>query len=170
MEEKREWLKTRRECAFCHKDFQPKVPRQRFCCKECTDAYYNSKRHATETYIKTCPYCGKKFITTLYYKEYCSEGCQRKNNIRVTKAKRQQEAIAENVAKAERKPTKTLDDWIREASECNLDYGTYRGLISAGKPYDEIKALYAEHRTFAHARASKGARNATDSGYGWKVG
>ena len=37
--------------------------------------------------------------------------------------------------------TKSLDDWIREAAECNLDYGNYRAQIELfGKTFEELKA------------------------------
>ena len=42
--------------------------------------------------------------------------------------------------KATGKPVKTLDDWAREAAQCNLDYGTYRALIAAGRTFEQLKA------------------------------
>lgn len=45
---------------------------------------------------------------------------------------------------------KPLDEWIREASECGLDYGTYRQLRESGKSYDELKA--AGYRSAAHSK------------------
>lgn len=41
----------------------------------------------------------------------------------------------------EKKPVKKLEDWEREARECGVDYGTYRGLVTVfGKTKEEIKA------------------------------
>ena len=34
---------------------------------------------------------------------------------------------------------KTLDDWLREADACGLDYGTYRALIAQGKTFEQLK-------------------------------
>lgn len=34
---------------------------------------------------------------------------------------------------------KPMDEWIREASECGLDYGTYRTLIEQGKTLSKSK-------------------------------
>ena len=56
--------------------------------------------------------------------------------------------------KATGKPVKTLDDWAREADECNLDYGTYRALIAAGRTFAELKAQADAHhpQTHSHCR------------------
>lgn len=46
---------------------------------------------------------------------------------------------------------KSLADWVREAAECNLDYGTYRALRNAGKTFEELKATAANRQMPAHA-------------------
>lgn len=45
---------------------------------------------------------------------------------------------------------KPMDEWIREASECGLGYGTYRQLRESGKSYDELKA--AGYHSAAHSK------------------
>lgn len=46
---------------------------------------------------------------------------------------------------------KTLEDWVREARECNLDYGNYRALIAAGKTFEELKATAGTRTAGEHA-------------------
>lgn len=46
---------------------------------------------------------------------------------------------------------KSLDDWCREASLCNLDYGTYRALIQAGKSFDDLHKLADRRNPQIHA-------------------
>lgn len=45
---------------------------------------------------------------------------------------------------------KPMDEWIREASECGLDYGTYRTLIEQGKTFEQVKA--AGYHSAAHSK------------------
>lgn len=56
------------------------------------------------------------------------------------------------VDKSQGKPVKTLDDWVREAADCNLDYGTYRALIAAGNTFDQLKAVNRHPQTHSHCR------------------
>ena len=63
-------------------------------------------------------------------------------------------AVKKKVDEAQGKPVKTLEDWAREADECNLDYGTYRALIAAGRTFEQLKAQ-ADRRnpqTHSHCR------------------
>ena len=52
---------------------------------------------------------------------------------------------------------KSLSDWVHEARECNLDYGTYRALRNLGKSFEELKATADTKRvpTHAHGRARR---------------
>ena len=50
--------------------------------------------------------------------------------------------------------SKTLSDWVREADECNLDYGTYRALRESGKSFDELKAQAEQRPINAHSRGN----------------
>lgn len=45
---------------------------------------------------------------------------------------------------------KPMDEWIREARECDLDYGTYRTLIEQGKTFEQVKA--AGYHSAAHSK------------------
>lgn len=107
---------------------------------------------------RECPHCLKEFLPKVPRQIYCTEQCQRKayalkqgQKPRVSK----KELIAEAVAKASEQPVKTINDWAREAAECNLDYGNYRALIAAGKTYEELKASAASRSTPAHASNHK---------------
>lgn len=54
------------------------------------------------------------------------------------------------------KPVKTLEEWIREADECNMDYGTYRSLVEkGGMTFEEIKALDLRPVCHSHCRAAR---------------
>lgn len=65
-------------------------------------------------------------------------------------------AMKDKVAKAEGKPTKSLAEWVREARECNLDYGTYRGLVEqCGMTFAEIKAQNRSVSGHSRVRARK---------------
>ena len=164
--------KEYRVCDYCGQTYKVRNSRQRFCSWECGKAYQRSAftaayrdQNGLTLQVKTCPTCGQSFETMRTDKIYCSEDCQRFANKKSTAFNRMQEKIA----KAEGKPSKTLSDWEQEARECNLDYGTYRGLIAAGKTYDELKALYAERTTPAHSHVSNGSRHSNDFSFGKKL-
>ncbi len=103
-----------------------------------------------------CLQCGKEF--TLHPNHlnqlYCSNECKKKANAEHAKARRRKLAERRHIypVKAETpKPQgKTLAEWCREADECNLDYGTYRGLVEQGHTFDELKAQNRPPRL--HAR------------------
>lgn len=54
---------------------------------------------------------------------------------------------------------KVVADWEREARECGVNYGLYRGLIALGKTREEIKAQYGGSEA-AHAHAGQSTRRA----------
>ena len=92
-----------------------------------------------------CPQCKKNFNPDSKHphQKFCSRECgklYRRLNPPATK---------------QTQPTKTLEQWSREALECNLDYGNYRALIAAGKTYEDLKATAATRQPVGHARAPK---------------
>ena len=104
--------------------------------------------------IKKCIRCGCKFQTRKP-KPFCpvcrdKELQEVRRELDRLKHKRRQILQQQRVDASIGKPTKTLAEWLREAAECNLDYGTYRTLVEIqGKTLDELKA---QHRhTSAHA-------------------
>lgn len=63
--------------------------------------------------------------------------------------------VQKKVDEAQGKPVKTLDDWAREARQCNLDYGTYRALIATGRTFEQLKAERRNPQTHSHCRIHK---------------
>ena len=120
-------------CPHCGDEFFAFNPKRIFCSKNCAGKY----RRQNEQRI--CEFCGKPFLLQKNNpaQKFCSPKCY--NAARRTKPKEPPPVIPVD---------KTFDDWIREADECNLDYGTYRGLIKMGKTYDELKAT-ADRRTIS---------------------
>ena len=111
---------------------------------------------------RECSCCHEKFKPKVPQQIYCSEQCQKQkwyeqNGIRQGERKRQakKERIAAAMARASGQPVKTINDWAREAAECNLDYGNYRALIAAGKTYEELKASAVSRPITAHASNHK---------------
>ena len=104
--------------------------------------------------IKQCAICGKDFETRYACRKYCSDACYRKKDRRRSREYRSPR-IKNKVEQAADKPVKTLDDWAREARECNLDYGTYRALIDAGKTLEEIKAIYGNRTLATHSHCQR---------------
>lgn len=154
------------ECPECHKEFKPKTANHRFCSEACQRAAYRKLQEP-----RKCEKCGSEFIIARVSTESMCPKCRIEEAQKKALAAQRKAIIAQKVAKAEKKPTKTLADWSREAAECNLDYGTYRGLVEHfGKTYEEIRAQYADRTTAAHAHAGKSSRHAGDVTWGQKVG
>ncbi len=102
------------------------------------------------------PQCGKEFTPKTYNHIYCSTRCS--DIARERRHCRYDYISKPCVPKFKAKPqpkhtksTKTLEQWAREAAECNLDYGTYRGLIQLGKTYEELKATADNRHLPAHS-------------------
>ena len=91
--------------------------------------------------IKPCLYCHKEFEARPGQK-FC---CGRHGDLYRYRAKRHnsnyQLKSATIKQDVEKPPKKSLAEWEREATECNLDYGNYRALLNVGKTYEELKAL-----------------------------
>ena len=103
-------------CAECGKLFKPTSPNQQYCSQACRD-------NANST---TCLHCSKLFVAHDSHTLFCSRLCY-------------DEFRHKQKRKAQVKG-KSLSEWQREAAECNLDYGSYRGLIEQGKTFEELKA------------------------------
>lgn len=153
---RRKYLKRKaeqktRKCEECGKEFKPKVGQQVTCSPECSWARHKKvsreRKPKLPEYGK-CEQCGAEFQIKMRNQLFCDK-CRKKKEL-VTKA----------VAQAENKPVKKPEDWVREADECGIDYGTYRGLVTVfGKTKEEIKALYGGNET-AHAHAGQATRRA----------
>ena len=150
--------KLKRICPVCHSTFVPNSATQKYCSTGCSDvaAYEHFKerkiRVRAPRQLKTCEYCGKSFTPKCDSRRFCSRKCYG------AARKKQTALLHEQAAELELNPpvpSKSLADWIREATECNLDYGSYRGLIDAGKSFDELKALASSRSQRVHSHSHK---------------
>ena len=73
-----------------------------------------------------CKQCHEYFLPRTAQQQFCSKSC-------AVKYRRRNQPP--------REPNQSLSQWIIEARECNLDYGTYRALIRSGKTFEELKAV-----------------------------
>ena len=89
-----------------------------------------------------CLQCGDDLCSLNPRKLFCSQACRKK----YIAAK--QTALNEKLSSPT--PTKTREQWIQEADECNLDYGTYRALREQGKSFDELKATADARKSSIH--------------------
>ena len=144
------------KCAHCGKVFEAKGKRA-YCSDKCRDAAYtyrlNAERKKPEIAVK-CKQCGKEFETRYPHALYCSDECRK---VAKLEEYRRLDGYINAHKVNSNAPRKTLDDWCREAAECNLDYGNYRALIESGKTFAELKAN-AESRNIAchsHCRAGR---------------
>lgn len=134
-------LMHKKICPCCGDVFFAFNPKRIFCSKNCAGKY---RRQTAEQRI--CEFCGKTFHITPYNftQKFCSLKC-------FYDSKKQTEGTVVRV-------DKTFDDWIREAEDCHLDYGTYRSLIKMGKTYEELKAVAHLRPIALHAHASTASR------------
>lgn len=95
--------------------------------------------------IRICERCGTQF-DEIHFAKYCPT-CRPFVN---REYKRLQHGFIQK--RVDKATGKTLDDWAREADECNLDYGTYRALIAAGKTFEQLKAERRSPQTHSHCR------------------
>lgn len=84
-----------------------------------------------------CLHCGNEFTFSPRQpnKKFCSRKCKENFYAKLEREKNER---------------KSLEQWAREADECNLDYGTYRALIEQGHTFDELKAQNRPPRLHAH--------------------
>ena len=94
--------------------------------------------------MKKCPYCGDDFLATTSRRKFCSPACR-------IKYYNTKHFLPHEIPQDKTIPSKTLSDWVREADECNLDYGSYRALIAMGKSFEQLKATADTRATKAHS-------------------
>lgn len=142
--------KLKRICPVCHSTFVPNPATQKYCSTACSDkaSYELTKARLKNTplpLLNTCVYCGVLFNPKYSNTRFCSKKCYDKWRRRGKKS----------IPDESSEPKKPLSDWIREAKECNLDYGTYRALINAGKSFDELKSQANSRSPRVHNRSHK---------------
>lgn len=74
-------------CLNCGKEFDLPIGKRvkRFCCKECSKAYWNKHTRNQPRFKKvcTCEECGKQFMVSKYKKgRFCSRECFKNNESR----------------------------------------------------------------------------------------
>ena len=164
------------ECPQCHKIFWTKYSYKKFCSTKCCSRYAYEHNHWQRSInwpkTRKCAICGEEFAVKTYNQKYCSDKCRRLAEGKEDKTRKclncgkeffsfsaQRKFCCKECGNEYRKKlkqpkvkTKTLDDWIREANECNLDYGNYRAMIESGKTYEELKATADNRLMIGHAR------------------
>lgn len=130
------------KCKFCGVEMPGVAPNRKYCSRACREKARAQRQPATtqEPPNATCVVCGKPFHAARAYQKYCSDECNREVQKKLARERLARQKAAELEARATNQHVKTLDDWIREAAACNLDYGTYRALIAQGKSFAELKA------------------------------
>lgn len=112
------------KCLQCGQTFAPPAnnPAQKFCSRACYEMYRA---------LPNCLQCGRKFKPASSHpsQAFCSRSCYNKHR-------------AGSNPPNSKKPTATkpLEQWTKEAAECNLDYGSYRAFINSGKTFEELKS------------------------------
>lgn len=124
------------KCLQCGEEIFLPHAGQKFCSKKCCNAYHQKEKRILDD--RQCEFCGETF--TPYWRSQTF--CRRCKELLKTNPKR---------PPSQKKSDKTLEEWVREARECNLDYGNYRALIAAGKTYEELKATADTRTAVKHA-------------------
>ena len=78
-----------RICENCGKEYEPKIPDQKYCCKACRQDSINKadrKRRAEEPAMGICKSCGKEFVKLNGNQKFCCEKCK-KESVKKSKQK-----------------------------------------------------------------------------------
>ncbi len=135
-------------CAVCGKTFTPKHNGQKCCSLDCSaiarkqyDAnYYRRISHVDA--IRICATCGKTFTLQKPRQKYCSDECR---EIMIRKQQREYQRNKIRKPKPAKKlPHKfsSLNDIIKAANDCGIDYGNYRAFLNLGYTHDQIKKRF----------------------------
>lgn len=94
----------------------------------------------SELFLCKCVVCGKEFVATRSNRKYCSGSCRDKAANQMT-SQRQKLQRALKKSKVKKPVGKPLEQWMREAEACGLDYGTYRTQVEKlGWTFEELSA------------------------------
>lgn len=160
------------KCAVCGKEFEPANYRSKYCSMACRNVVQRERMRdrrykeieatmrlarclskpetenqpAAENQPK-CLHCGKPFKMLKETQKYCSREC--------FQAAVEQNGVAKPVQEVKPARKSNLNELVRQAAECNLDYGTYSALLRQGKTYEELKAQASQRNPpAAHNRVS----------------
>lgn len=116
------------KCIICGKEIEATTQNRRYC-RECAIDVRNKRKPDSAPIKKEtqCLNCGKTYRITGEWRSpnFCCDACGVNYRWKQKHGKTT--------------PEKTLSDWANEAKACELDYGTYRGLIASGKTFEELK-------------------------------
>ena len=106
-------------CAICGKEIETKTHNRKYC-EDCSIIVRNKRtpvKVVNPVREAQCLNCKKSYTVTQEWRspDFCCNTC--KTNYYWKR----------KFGKPD--PEKTLDDWVREADACGLDYGAYRGMI-----------------------------------------
>lgn len=151
------------KCLICGKEMPNKPSFQKYCSYKCKYEAHKQRVCEAPLEAKQCVICNKIFYTNRSYQKTCSRSCYRKLELKIVAEREARLKAEEMEARATHQHVKTLSDWVKEAAECKLDYGTYRALINQGKTFEELKAQ-AHFRclpmpTAEYTRLTKGGKS-----------
>ena len=83
------YIRYRKTCEYCGKEFMACRSSHRFCCNACGKAARRKRMHSklVEEHKQQkieCPICGKKFVYSKEHRVYCSSECARAAQISQT--------------------------------------------------------------------------------------
>ena len=156
-------------CARCSAEFTTLSPHpgKVLYCDKCREEVSREQRRASRKRLKedacavrykpvkrVCEVCGEEF-DGFPLSKYCAP-CRLKVRHEQSKIDSQRRRKKKAAQKKVIIPEKPLKAWIREARECNLDYGTYRALITAGRTFEQLKAEQRSPQFHSHCRHTYG--------------
>jgi len=141
---------VKKTCERCGRPFEVFEDSRRRFCFECYRIQQIELGARLQARIKSkprvCVKCGREF-TGMAHQKFCNDClAERKRETQ----RRIQERYDKQRQVTNPKTGKSLDDWAREASDCNLDYGTYRALIAAGRTFEQLKAEQRSPQFHSH--------------------
>ena len=135
-------------CLHCGVKFTGK-PSQKYCSRSCKEKAHQKREQEKIKVVKvkkSCLNCGREYLTDDAGDSFCSTRCS-----------------LEYHGQVERKHSKNrsdrqLSEIVREARECNLDYGAYRAYLNMGKTFEELKELAPLRNPQVHQRTPQRLR------------
>ena len=107
----------------------------------------------SELFLRKYPVCGKEFVSTRSNRKYCSGSCYDKATNQMT-VQRQRFQRALKKPKVKKPVGKPLEQWMREAEACGMDYGTYRTQVERlGRTFEELSANSRRPQVHSHFTA-----------------
>lgn len=145
---------VKKTCARCGKPFEVFEDSRRRFCFECYQIQQIERGARLQARLKTkprvCVKCGREF-TGMAHQKTCDD-CLAEQK-RETQRRIQERYDKQRQVTKPKSTGKSLDDWAREAAQCNLDYGTYRALIAAGRTFEQLKAEQRSPQFHSHCHS-----------------